>query len=884
MNNFKSLSSAALCIFFAIPVCAKFTQLDSESESIKDKHSDLKPNIIEPKEAATDQKKQKNTFKFKYADESLIDVVNAIAQQKGVNVLVPIMTDEIKTKVTISIDEKMSIDQAWQLLILILDISGYSLIPKPGGYAIVKTTLQVSKEPLPLYIGVPYERLPNTDQRIRAMFFLSNIKVPKDKGAEASNELAKVILGLMPNGQPDPAKLMFDPVTNAVIITERADIVRTVMQIVNMLDQTGFKEKIEILPLFNTLASDVKTIFDKVIPTQQEIYHLDARKPSEYNYFSPFMRMIPHNRLNSLIIIGREQAVDRVKDFILKYIDIPQESGKSVLHTYTLQYLDVKDFTPILKAIVEPTGAGGTGQSAAGGPGAAQGGLERYFEGVKIANDRPEKEGEAAATFGAEIKIGGEGLKPEPLFYGGNKLIIAARHDDWVRIKKLIRELDIPQPQVILEVLVADLTLQDQRLLGSIFRNPMTIPLVKDVQFQSAQVGPVLVNSFGNIGKDTGYPPEVTIATSPCGSPNCVNNDCNTDLLKNAFNSSGVEQTAQSTSTNSLLVNAAPGTTAIALSDPDCKVWSMTELQDFLGWTKILSNPHVIAVNNQLTSITIGQTRLVQDAAVGNQAGTATISYKPLPADLKVQIKPRINVVHDEDPSHDTVHMGILVEITNFTTVTFQYNTVNPPVTTSDDPTSSNRLQRIFATNAMVRSGAIIPLGGLMRRDAQKSGNETPILGKIPILGWFFKQRLGTLKDENLTVFICPTVIRPRFRRGGMDAYTRDYVKLTKRYGEEGALFDSLKDPITRWFFKTESDVVDVVTDFLKQDDMKGQTEFRVKTKRGTRRKIGQEVQAELQEVSKEESTTGPTLNIDKDARLKAKIKNEKNPLLASAA
>lgn len=897
MNTYKKLSIALLCVFFISPISSRIktkrTELDNFQDSLQEKRAHINPTIVEPQDPEDSEKNQSKIFSFKYADESLIDIINQLAQEKGVNVLLPPKAEEITTKVTISIPEKLSLDQAWQLLILISDIAGYSLEPKPdNNYAIVKTSPQVYSDPLPLYIGVPYDQLPNTDQHIRAMFFLSNIKVPTPDQAASTeqNTLNTVLKELLPNGQGSKSKVMFDTVTNALIITERANNIRSVMEIVNMLDKTGFKEKVEIVPLFHAVASEVKRIFDQIIPPDNKDlnpYRLDARKPTNIDYFSKFMRIIPNDRLNNLIIIGREQAVDRVKEFILSYIDVPQESGKSVLHTYSLQYLEAKDFAGILTSIVQGTDVGGTGQSTSG-LNTAGGGVERYFEGVKIWYDMPDEATPAqASAVGGEVKIGTI-TEVKPLFYGGNKLIIAARHSDWVRIKKLIQELDTPQPQVILEILVADLTINDQRLLGSIFRNPMCLPLAKDVQFQSAQIGRVLVNSLGPTVGAKDFPPMVTVATSPCGSPDCVDNNCNVDLLKNAFNDenkySGLGEVGL---TKSIAANESSGSAFIAFSDPDCKVWGMTELKDFLTNTKILSNPHLIAVNNTEASIRIGQVRLVQDSVVGNQAATATISYKALPADLAIKIQPRINVVHDEDPSHDTVHLGILVEITQFTSTDF---ILSSPDINSDDPEKANRFQRIFSTSALVRSGAIIPLGGLASRDTLASVNQTPLLGKIPFLGWFFKNRTGQMIDSNLTVFICPTVIRPRLRRGGMDAYTRDYVKLTKRYGQETGLFDSLKDPITRWFFKTDSDVVDVLTDFLSEDEMKQQPEFRVPTERSKKQKIGQQaLKADLQEIQKDDNKQISTLSPDKDARLKTMVKNVENPLatkkqLAAAA
>ena len=760
----------------------------------------------------------KKNFSFKFIDESLVDVINIVAEFKGVNVLLPTMADAISSKVTVAIEEKMNADEAWQFLIQVLDIAGYSIVPKPGGYGIVKTTPQIARASLPIYIGVPWDKIPDTEQRIRCVFYLSNIKVPSDS-QDQSNELNTVISKLLPNGESGPqdptnARLAYDPITNAIIIAERASVVRSIMQIVSALDTTGFKEKIEMLPLFNTVASEVKQIFDDIMKSpQRSPYGLDARKPTvEATYFSKFVRIIPYGRLNMLIILGREQAVDRVKDFIQKYIDITQDSGQSVFHTYSLQYLDAKEFAPILQNIVNSTSTGGTGQSRAEGAATAQGGTERMFEGVCITHDRPEDTG--AAAYGDS--------KTEAAYYGGNRLIIAARHDDWLRIKKLCEQLDTPQPQVIIEVLVADLTLDDSRLIGSMLRNPINVPLIGDVQFQSAQLARgILVN---DLDKNQGLSP----ATVGLDNQN-HNNDA--DILKDAYDSEGTALAWETKEygNQSIVAKAAAGTTAVSLIDPCTKkVWSLLEVRNYLDWRKVLTNPHIVAVNNQPTTLVIGETRLVADAAVGNQGGNATVPKKKIPANLVLKINPRICLSPDGNPDNDTVQLGLDVAIDEFTASAF--------TSTDENPQGANTFKRHVTTSAHVRSREVIPLGGLLRRDASQSVSETPLLGKIPIIGYFFKNRGGTAVDTNLTIFICPTVIRPRLRRGGVDSYTRDYVKLTKRYAQEGLLFDSLKDPVTRWFFNTQSDVIDTVNDFLADDEFKREKEVRILNKRSKAR------------------------------------------------
>ena len=808
--------------------CASLSELSWAREEIGNTLRDkviINDPEVQRKDAELGKNKKdisnkKKSFAFKFTDESLIDVINTVAEKKHVNVALPAEANAITAKITISVEEKMSIDEAWDFLIKVLDIAGYSVVPSSGIYQIVKTTEAVTREALPIYIGVPWEQLPDTDQRIRCVFYLSNIKVPTNEPPEADNELYTVLSKLLPNGQtgaqsPQSPRLAFDPVTNAVIIAERAAVIRSIMQIVSALDTTGFKEKIEMLPLYNTVASEVKQIFDEIYKPVQATspYRLDARKPvSEATYFSKFVRIFPYARLNMLIVLGREQAVDRVIDFVKKYIDVPQDTGESVFHTYSLQYLDAAEFSQILQSIVNTASTGGTGQSKAEGVAAVQGGTERMFEGVIITCDKVVNKAQSASTE----------EKAKVIYYGGNRLIIAARRDDWLRIKKLCEELDTPQPQVIIEVLVADLTVKDNRAIASMLRNPLRIPLVGDVQFQSAQFARgILVN---NLNSDGGKSP----ATVGLDNQN-HNND--TDILKDAYNSAGkplTEEGGDEPLDNTSILSQVPvGASAMALIDPCTqKVWSLLEIKNLIDYRKILTNPHIVAMNNTPTKLIIGQSRLLKDAAVGNQGGNATVPRKNIEANLTLDLKPRISLSPDGDPANDTVQLGISVSINEFAGANF----------TSQTATSGDRYIRTVETSAHVRNREVIPLGGLLIRETQQSASETPILSKIPIIGYFFKNRGGSAVDTNLTVFLCPTVVRPRLRRGGVDRYTRDYVKLTKKYAEEGMLFDSLKDPVTRWFFKTESDVIDTANDFLADDEFKREKEVRILSQRSQAR------------------------------------------------
>ena len=422
-------------------------------------------------------KKADELLTFSYNEEELVNVINYIATKKGVNLLFPTRADEKVTgKLTWHLDEKVTIDKAWNLLQTILAVAGYSLIPYPTYVQITKTTQGISKEPFPLYAGISYEQLPATDERIRYIYYLANIKSPE----EGENEVATVLKSWLPGN----AVFKIDIATNALIIMAPSNDIRAIMPIIASLDQPGFQEKMEIITLRHTQARTIADLFNNKILQTNDMnrYRLDAKKTTESTFFSKHLKIVANERRNNLVVLGRPQAIDRTRNFIKNYLDVAQDSGKSILHTYKLQYLNAASFAKVLENVLFQKQEGGTEQATGGRQ--ATTGPQRYFDEVIIAVDTPDTAGVAT---GAEK---GEETSQEAAFYGANTLIIACRNDDWKRIEALIEKLDQPSPQVLIEVLITDLTLDDNRELGTALRNPEKIPMAGNTAYQSAHLAP----------------------------------------------------------------------------------------------------------------------------------------------------------------------------------------------------------------------------------------------------------------------------------------------------------------------------------------------------------------------------------------------------------
>ena len=354
-------------------------------------------------------------------------------------------------------------------------------------------------------------------------------------------------------------------------------------------------------------------------------YRVDARPQSEAQFFAKHIRIFPEDRTNSLIILGKTQAIERIKDFIRKYIDVELESGKSILHVYQLQYLNAEQMAVTLRNIIESARSGGTEQSRVSG---ILGGIQQTFEEVIISADKPTNQ---------DIK-----------YAGSNRLVIAARNKDWRVIERLLQELDTPQPQVLIEVMIADMTIEDFRIFGSQTRNPSQLCTPGTSAFQSAQLSRVI------------YDP-------PAVPPQTIQADLLNLSFPNCADSAAAKVSVAQPLTQAILPNCAtgdPGSTLISLNDADGKTWSLVQLLEQFESTKIISHPHVIAVNNQKAVVNFTQIRLLPDDAVSSGGTTTTIKNKNIPAILEVEMTPLIS-------SANTVHLNIRVLINSFYCTSF---------------------------------------------------------------------------------------------------------------------------------------------------------------------------------------------------------------------
>ncbi|MCL5436497.1 MAG: hypothetical protein M1549_01295 [Candidatus Dependentiae bacterium] len=677
-----------------------------------------------PEEAAGGAAEKQEPFIVIQKNEKLATLIDKIAAKKGLNVILPQGADVIKETITFEKPQKMPVSKALSHLYLFLHMAGYRVRPDNGCFIISRLTEQnISREPLQLFVDVAPEDLPKNDSQIRAIYYLANFRVPSDAGGnDPLNMILKDILG-------PQRSYLFDKKTNAVIIVGSANKIASAMHIVLELDNTGAPDDLKIIPLYNVPAPVVaKLLTEQIIATAQEARRTLRNDPlaQEDFYVAPNTRVIADTRTNSLIVLGQSPAVRRIRDLVREYIDVPAESGKSVIHVHDVQYLKSKDLAEQLIKITKGIDSE-QARKETGGP-------QKFFDEPRIL---PE-EFEEAPVVGGGSKIATRAT------IGGNRLIVSATSEDWKQIKALIEQLDRPELQVILEIMVVDLTVKTQKILSSQTRNPLSIKLPPGFQFQSAQLYSQIV--------DTSVTP-LTL---------------DSDLLM--LSGSPAHSIAYTlTSTN-------PGAMIVSLRDPGTSnIWSVLELFD--AWTErtVLSHPFLVTQNNHPAHISNVEKRRATGPLVENNSVVATVKYRDFDATLNVDITPRIS-------SLDRLNLQILVKVENFL-----------------ETTGENKATRDVETNASLSTGQILVLGGLTQTQDIESESGWPLISRIPLLGDLFKGESKTKTRSNLAIFIHPTIVDPKLR-SGMNKYTGDTLHESEKAFNDSYLFSSMRDPLTRIF------------------------------------------------------------------------------------
>lgn len=197
---------------------------------------------------------------------------------------------------------------------------------------------------------------------------------------------------------------------------------------------------------------------------------------------------------------------------------------------------------------------------------------------------------------------------------------------------------------------------------------------------------------------------------------------------------------------------------------------------DFLeskGASNTVSTPSILCVNNKESSIYVGKTISVSSGSTTGTVGT-TASFKREDVGLTLKIKPRVSSMDKVTLDVETVLENVVDDGSN--------NATGQPVTSKQE----------VKTQAILRHGENIIIGGLVRSYESKTKSKIPLLGDIWILGdLLFSSTSITKEKDNLIVILTPYVVDKSEKLSLLQENLGALEKLQKEYNIK--IFDKIE-------------------------------------------------------------------------------------------
>lgn len=551
-----------------------------------------------------------------------------------------ILDDTIMGRISLVAPEKIKRDEFFPFVLSVLESMGYSAIEKEGAYELVK---------LPERTAVQGDVVA-ADAELPAAGLIT--KVFKLEHIEAA--VLKTVLEKMVRGGDQGAVNAF-PANNNIIVTDTVGSLQRVQELIVSLDQPQTSGAIEVIALEHSSPKELADTLTRALAASESAgaaFANQIRNRTGGGNAPPGATIIASEQSRSLIVVASTSKLAEIRS-IIEVLDVEEAAGRGRLNAIFLNYLGAEGISKSLNSLLDKRSAGGKTP-------------------VNIA------------------------IEPD---LSNNALLVDADPTDFEYISKLVEELDRKPQQVLVEILIAEISVDRGVSLG----------------VEWATIDSPTDGSTTAIGR-----------TRP-------------DSVDNLVNLATQSEFAQGLS---LGVARGTATTATGLTVPRVPflLTALAQNRD----VKILSNVPLWAQNNTEAKVSVVENIPVLRSTIEGGSGTAR------------------DVIQNIDRIDVGIELSVTPLVTPDNDVTLILNPSIEAIInqgTADQPFTPSIAKREVSTTVTIPNESTVIISGLMREDVIKENRRVPLLGSIPWIGELFKSTSNVKQRTNLLIFVTPHVV-----------------------------------------------------------------------------------------------------------------------------
>jgi general secretion pathway protein D len=328
-------------------------------------------------------------FTPNFRDQPLEEVIQIVFEATG-RTIIPDPRLPPGTRINFYNQRAMNAEELWQAFLQILQSNGYAAIGSGGIWRLV----------------------PDASARTEASQLADASPQAGGTGAEVSTRYVSVenvpsqqlVAVLRPLMSTSIGNITAVPGTNTMVLTDRADNLQRIIDIVRVLDEESAQET-EVIALQYAAAEDVTQKLTQLISSQAAVGG------------GVGMQAIPDERTNSVVLAGTPGQIERYRP-IAQALDLPSNQGGGS-QVRPLYYADAEELATNLQA---------------------------QFGGAQVA----ESAETAADPTGGNITVWAD--------IPTNSLVLSAPSQVLRDMLAIIDSLDIPQPQVRVQAIIVEMS------------------------------------------------------------------------------------------------------------------------------------------------------------------------------------------------------------------------------------------------------------------------------------------------------------------------------------------------------------------------------------------------------------------------------------------
>jgi general secretion pathway protein D len=649
-----------------------------------------------------------------FQDVELPTLVKFVSEITGRNFL---LDDKVQGRISIVSPSEITVREAYEVFQSVLRVKGFTLV-ESGPITKIIPIKDAKATGLPLS-----SRDETSDSFVTQIVPLLHI------AADAATSLLEPLVsreGLISAYAP----------TNSLIVIDSAANIGRLLDILGQLDVPGQERTVEVINLRHAFAGELASILLDAVEGEDSggrksssgskgsvAAVTTASRKSTTAGRSAALKIVPDTRANAIVVIGSPFQIRQVEDLIAK-LDVPLPRGTGRVQVYGLQHADAVELVQVLADLLDisvntPTRQTLPGRSVTQGGGRF--GRGDSFGRSVIGNSqagslggmggrRPPSAGGggegASAGGGSGLDLEGDvRVTADP---ATNSLVIAAAPQDYDTLREVIEQLDVPRPQVLVEAIIFEISLNKARDLGIELQGGASV-----FGGNAALIGQTNFQNLGAVNQAIATGDASALAGVP-GMLGALVSQQTIQLPDGTEVPAGVA-----------LISALEGASDI----------------------NVLSAPNILTSDNEEAEIVVGQNVPFVSSRSTNETNLSNTFSQIDRRDVGITLR-----ITPQITQGDSVRL-------------FVFQEVSALVPTSEaevlqlGPTTS---LRSATTTVVVEDGESVAIGGLINDRWTDQEQGVPYLSDIPVLGTLFTFESKRKEKVNLIILLTPRVVKNR--------------------------------------------------------------------------------------------------------------------------